>query len=356
MCSRKTVKYEEELRGTEEEIERERQMLDDVCKRPPVMLPGADVIEKHLGPDIKEESSSSSSALHVKQESQQPHIKEEEDFTEYPVTGVHLKTEDDGQCDENKGAEPPSSSSSRRVKTEGGGEHCDGSQADSLLAPLSDSDDIASDSPDTDDDDDDDEQSEDISEKCLDPAQQDPEPPDVRDEGPEHLYIQEEEQMHLRHVKKEEEEREDDIIEMLLTGVPLKSEDEDIEKCLRPDIQEAAASEALHVQEEEPQPPYIKEEGEFTDLPVTGVHLKTEDASHYEDNKGAKSSSSSSSQHMTTEIDDEHPQDSQADGWLAPMSDSDDTSHSHHTDDNEQSEGSFFDRKRWRAGSGWMDG
>ncbi|XP_061742650.1 zinc finger protein 771-like isoform X6 [Nerophis ophidion] len=94
---------------------------------------------------------------------QTPHFKEEEEehsisqegedlewLGELPLT-VIVKSEDDevkGESEEKRGAEPPSSSS-----TEADGDHCGGSQADKLLAPLSDSEDTTSHSPDSDDED-----------------------------------------------------------------------------------------------------------------------------------------------------------------------------------------------------------
>nr|XP_057926015.1 zinc finger protein 236-like [Doryrhamphus excisus] len=74
---------------------------------------------------------------------------EEADLTKLPLTGVSVKTEDNSPgsselhhspSEDNRGAEPPSSSS-QLMKTEADGDHCGGSQADNLLAPLSDSDD-----------------------------------------------------------------------------------------------------------------------------------------------------------------------------------------------------------------------
>ncbi|XP_061926564.1 zinc finger protein 771-like isoform X2 [Entelurus aequoreus] len=98
-----------------------------------------------------------------------PHIKEEEEehsisqkgeqiegLMEFPVIGVPVKSEDDevkGESEEKKEAEPPSSSSTQHMTTEADGDHCGGSQADKLLAPLSDSEDTTSHSPDTDDED-----------------------------------------------------------------------------------------------------------------------------------------------------------------------------------------------------------
>ncbi|XP_037115730.1 zinc finger protein 544-like isoform X2 [Syngnathus acus] len=67
-------------------------------------------------------------------------IKEEEDTCKMPLTGVAVKSFDEGQQEVSKGAEPPSCSSSQTMTREGDGDHCGGSQA----APPSDSDDVSS--------------------------------------------------------------------------------------------------------------------------------------------------------------------------------------------------------------------
>ncbi|XP_054626325.1 zinc finger and SCAN domain-containing protein 2-like isoform X2 [Dunckerocampus dactyliophorus] len=92
----------------------------------------------------------------VKDEEEEHSISQEdpEELEEFPVISVIVKGEDDedkGQREEKKGVESPSSSSTRRMTTETDGDHCGGSQA---LAPLSDSDDTTSHSPDTDDEED----------------------------------------------------------------------------------------------------------------------------------------------------------------------------------------------------------
>ncbi|XP_061925337.1 golgin subfamily A member 6-like protein 26 isoform X6 [Entelurus aequoreus] len=103
------------------------------------------------------------------EDSLRPHIKEEEDEhnigqegehiegpVAFPVIGVPVKSEDDevkGESEEKREAEPQSSSSTQHMTTEADGDHCGGSQADKLLAPLSDSEDTTSHSPDTDDED-----------------------------------------------------------------------------------------------------------------------------------------------------------------------------------------------------------
>ncbi|XP_054628102.1 zinc finger protein 436-like isoform X1 [Dunckerocampus dactyliophorus] len=83
----------------------------------------------------------------------------EADLTKIRLTVVSVKTEDDevkppessqlhhSPSEENRGAEPPNRSSPQHMTTEADGDHCGGSQADNLLAPLSDSDDTTSHSP-----------------------------------------------------------------------------------------------------------------------------------------------------------------------------------------------------------------
>ncbi|XP_061889299.1 uncharacterized protein LOC133639731 isoform X10 [Entelurus aequoreus] len=95
---------------------------------------------------------------HIKKEEEEHSISQEGDhlegLVEFPVTGVPVKSEDDevkGESEEKREAEPPSSSSTQHMTTEADGDHCGGSQADKMLAPLSDSEDTTSHSPDTDD-------------------------------------------------------------------------------------------------------------------------------------------------------------------------------------------------------------
>ncbi|XP_061746957.1 zinc finger protein 37 homolog isoform X4 [Nerophis ophidion] len=97
---------------------------------------------------------------HIKEEEEEHSISQEGDhlegLVEFPVTSVPVKSEDDevkGEGEERGGAEPPSSSSTQHMTTEADGDHCGGSQADKLLAPLSDSEDTTSHSPYTDDED-----------------------------------------------------------------------------------------------------------------------------------------------------------------------------------------------------------
>ncbi|XP_061747280.1 gastrula zinc finger protein XlCGF48.2-like isoform X2 [Nerophis ophidion] len=112
---------------------------------------------------IKEEEEAPHS-LQMQKEGNNPltsHFKEEEE--EHSISQewlekfhVLVKSEDDevkGESEERGGGEPPSSCSTQHMTTEADGDHCGGSQADKLLAPLSDSEDTTSHSPDTDDED-----------------------------------------------------------------------------------------------------------------------------------------------------------------------------------------------------------
>ncbi|XP_061618540.1 zinc finger protein 37-like isoform X3 [Phyllopteryx taeniolatus] len=336
MCARRTAEYEEDLCAPKDKNEPQRQLLDAAFNlQPPTVLRRPDISEalwpERQGPEpphIKEEVEFQSSfmkkedeeCLQIKEEEEEPPYikqeKEEEDITKLPSTGVPLKSENEVQSEEKRGVEPPSSSSSQHMTTEGDGDHCGGSQADGLLAPLSDCDNMTSHSSDYDDD----EQSEDTNED-LRSEQQEPESPHVKEEleGKEVPHIKEEEELEPLSIKKEEDE------------------------------------ECLHIKEEEEEPPYIKQEKEeedITKLPSTGVPLKSENEVQSEESRGAKPPSSSSSQHMTAEGDGEHCGGSQADGLFAPHSDSDMMSHSPHTDNDGQSEGDMTchtDNKQWKC-------
>ncbi|XP_061612676.1 involucrin-like isoform X2 [Phyllopteryx taeniolatus] len=174
------AKRVEELPATKVEDERQSRLQDAVCKQPRVVLHRADVSEnlhpeqQAESPHIKEEVADEE-VYHIKEEEEDyAHIKEEEEDEEVnhikeeeggslhikeeeqeeiikvPLTGVPLKSEDEGQSEDNRGAAPPCSSSSQHMTREGDEDHCGGSQADGLLAPLSDSDDMTSHSPHTD--------------------------------------------------------------------------------------------------------------------------------------------------------------------------------------------------------------
>ncbi|XP_061886229.1 zinc finger protein 37-like isoform X5 [Entelurus aequoreus] len=107
------------------------------------------VCEKY-GPPEQQEGSSSieqkrSQHLHLKEEEPQPPHFIEEDKRHL----ISVKSEDDEVKGESE--EKRSSSSTQHMTTEADGDHCGGSQADKILAPLSDSEDTTSHSPDTDD-------------------------------------------------------------------------------------------------------------------------------------------------------------------------------------------------------------
>ncbi|XP_061881180.1 submandibular gland secretory Glx-rich protein CB-like isoform X4 [Entelurus aequoreus] len=118
MCERTIAEYEEELCPTKEEKERQRQLLDAVCKKRQVLSHRTDV-QQHT--HIKEEDSHPPHVKEDEEEPQPPHIKEEEDevwitqeeecllgqeeadLTRFPLTVVSVKTEDHGH-------KPPESS------------------------------------------------------------------------------------------------------------------------------------------------------------------------------------------------------------------------------------------------------
>ncbi|XP_061746849.1 zinc finger protein 135-like [Nerophis ophidion] len=177
VLERTIAEYEVELSRTKEE---NNQLLDALFTKHQVVLHKTDVEEEPLPheqeeepqfPNIHEEEEVPHSQ-HIKegmQEPQPPYIKKEtakhsisqegehiEGLEEFPVTGVPVKSEDDevkGESEDRGGGEPPSGSSTQHMTTEADGDHCGGSQAEKLLAPLSDSEDTTSHSPDTDDED-----------------------------------------------------------------------------------------------------------------------------------------------------------------------------------------------------------
>ncbi|XP_061622267.1 gastrula zinc finger protein 5-1-like [Phyllopteryx taeniolatus] len=182
---------------TKEEQERQRRLLDAVVRKPQdVLLHRADVSEENARPENQREPR----FPNVKGEEEgraPPYIKEEEqeaDITNFPLTDVIVKSEDDD---------------------EGGG---GGSRADSLLPPLSDSDDLTSHSSDTDDD----EHSKDVGDECLCAEQHEPESPDIKEEEEEHPDTKEEVEPEPVNIQLEEQE---DLITFGLTGVHLKSDE-----------------------------------------------------------------------------------------------------------------------------------
>ncbi|XP_061836186.1 uncharacterized protein [Nerophis lumbriciformis] len=156
MFEKTIAEYEQELSRTKEENVRQRRLLDAVFKKH-----RTDVFEEHLLPEQQEEPR----PPHIKKEEEEHSIGqegahlsalEEVDVTEVPLTGVIVKVEDDevtGESEQEREAEHPSSSLTQHMTREADGDHCGGSQADKLLAPLSDIDDTTSLSPDSDDED-----------------------------------------------------------------------------------------------------------------------------------------------------------------------------------------------------------
>ncbi|XP_077395979.1 uncharacterized protein LOC144032151 [Festucalex cinctus] len=124
--ARTLAEYEEELCRTKEENEHQRQLLAAVFK-PQVVLHGEESSSKDYLPAEQQEWISKVGS----QEPEHPRIKEEEDdIIQLPLTGVPLKVDDEAE--------------------EVDGEHCGQLQAESLLAPLSDTEDTTLHSPDTD--------------------------------------------------------------------------------------------------------------------------------------------------------------------------------------------------------------
>ncbi|XP_054644381.1 uncharacterized protein LOC129188210 isoform X2 [Dunckerocampus dactyliophorus] len=196
--------YEEELSPTGEENERLRQQLEAVCKTqvvlniediqqlighqeacPPQPQGGSSTLvwavlhpikeeEEDLQPPYVEEEEWKPQVPCVKEEEEELSITqegehflgpEEANLARLPLTGISVKTDDHEDKppessqlhhrpnEEMREAEPSCSSSLQHMTTEADGDHCGGSQADNLLAPLSDSDDITSHSPEDEDSD-----------------------------------------------------------------------------------------------------------------------------------------------------------------------------------------------------------
>ncbi|XP_054628083.1 oocyte zinc finger protein XlCOF22-like isoform X2 [Dunckerocampus dactyliophorus] len=361
----------------------------------------------------------------LKQEDPQPpHVKEEEeelctiqegecllgreesDLTKFPLTSVSVKTEDHDDkppeslqlhhspSEENTG----SSSSPQHMTTEADGGHCGGSQADNLLAPLSDSDDTTSHSPEDEDRDD-----------TQEPLSSDTDWEDVQhligcqEEHPaqprEVSFIWKQEYLQLAHVKEEEEEfwttqdgeclqglEEADLPNLPLTVVSVKTEDKPPEflRLLCPsDVQRLIGCQEAQppqlqgrnstLKQEDPHPTHVKEEEEelwtiqegecllgrekadLTKLPLSVKTENHEDKPHAstqiqhsssEENTG----SSRSPQHMTPEADGGHCGGSQADNLLAPLSDSDaTTSHSPEDEDRHNTQEPLSSDTNWEG-------
>ncbi|XP_054628194.1 cardiomyopathy-associated protein 5-like isoform X5 [Dunckerocampus dactyliophorus] len=116
--------------------------------------------EDPKSPFVKEEEEE----LSITQEGERLLVPEEaERLRRLPLTGVSVKTEDHevkppessqlhhSPSEETREMEPSSSRSPQHLTTEADGDHCGGSQADNLLALLSDSDDTTSHSPEDED-------------------------------------------------------------------------------------------------------------------------------------------------------------------------------------------------------------
>ncbi|XP_019737277.1 zinc finger protein 665-like isoform X2 [Hippocampus comes] len=189
MCTRRTTDYEEELCDTNKDNDRQCQLLDDGWRmQPRNVIHSADISEdvrlEWQGPESlrvkeKEEDKERSyfeeaaqKIIYIKREVVAdhpwmkedgegfPYIKEEEAAScTLPSAGIPVKYEN-GQNEENGWVEPPSSSSSQHMTTEGDGDQYRGSQADGLLAPLSDNDEMSH-PPSADDDNHDNDNSED---------------------------------------------------------------------------------------------------------------------------------------------------------------------------------------------------
>ncbi|XP_061663726.1 uncharacterized protein LOC133493837 isoform X2 [Syngnathoides biaculeatus] len=133
MCARTSEKYKEEVCGPKKEEEPQRQLLDAVLNlQPRIVLRRAEICE-----NLREWQQSVSFLIKVEEEREKVqhikakeeeflHMKEEEEerIIQPPSTGVHLKSEDEGQSEERRGAEPPSRNSSSD------GDHYEGSQTD----------------------------------------------------------------------------------------------------------------------------------------------------------------------------------------------------------------------------------
>ncbi|XP_054629006.1 zinc finger protein 436-like [Dunckerocampus dactyliophorus] len=347
LFERTIASYEEELSRTRRAKERHRQHQTAAVCKTDVRLQVSHA-QQQIG--RQEERQEGRSTL-KQADPQPPHVKEEKelcitqetecllgleeaDLTKLPLTVFSVKTEDHedkppessqlhhSPSEENRGAEPLSSSSPQHMTTEADGDH---PQADNLLAPLSDSDDTTSHSPEGEVRDDTQELL--SSETDCEDAQQ---MIDGQDESPPEpqggcLPLNQEDP---RHPQFKEEEGE-------------KPQPSDV-------TAEEKEPQPLHIKEEEEEL-WITQDGEhrlgfreadLTKLPLTGVSVKTEDHedkppessqlchSSSEENRG----SSSSPQHMTTEADGDHCGGSQADNLLAPPPHSDDTA-SHFPED-----------------------
>ncbi|XP_077580151.1 uncharacterized protein LOC144201419 isoform X2 [Stigmatopora nigra] len=164
MCARPTAGYVDELLcGRKEQKEQHsRHILDLVYEQP---QDKTDISEKYLYAEIQKSEFSNVKKEEVQfpiakeeDEAEPVYIKEKEDpqphnfkkEENYNITFIPFKNEDsdEGPSKDNREAESPSSSASHHVATESDGEHCSPSQANSLMAPLSDNEDLRLHSPD----------------------------------------------------------------------------------------------------------------------------------------------------------------------------------------------------------------
>ncbi|XP_061880446.1 zinc finger protein 664-like [Entelurus aequoreus] len=154
--------YEEELSRSKEENERRRQHLEAVCKSGTVLQ--IEDVQQLFGRQGESPPQAVSSPL-MQEDPKPPCIKEEEeelwitqkgerllgqekaDLIKCPLTGVSVKTEDHADKSSELHYKPSRRSLSQHLTTEVHGDHCGGSQADHLLAPLSDSDETKSHCP-----------------------------------------------------------------------------------------------------------------------------------------------------------------------------------------------------------------
>ncbi|XP_061618554.1 uncharacterized protein LOC133472144 isoform X3 [Phyllopteryx taeniolatus] len=131
MCAR-TAAYEKDLCAPKDENEPQHQLLDAAFNlQPRTVLSRPDIsedlhpekqapeptrmkeeVEDIEVPHIKEEEELEPISIKKEEEEERPHVKqekEEEDITKFPLTSVPLKSEDEGQSEESRGAEPPNS-------------------------------------------------------------------------------------------------------------------------------------------------------------------------------------------------------------------------------------------------------